>query len=337
MSPFDPIHRRPVSRRRRVLRGLLVGVLVLTTFCYVNNTNLWAGADGARPALLAHRGLAQTFGFEGMTNDTCTAQRIHAPEHPYLENTITSMRAAFDEGADIVEFDVQLTKDDRLVVFHDHTLECRTNGTGKVRDHTLAELRRLDIGYNYTSDGGATYPFRGKGVGLMPTIDEVTAAFPERELLIDVKSSDAVEGERLADHLATLPAERLKTLTVYGGDEPIAALASRLPQVRVLSMATLKDCLYRYIAVGWTGHVPAACENRQLHIPETYAPWLWGWPHKFVERMAEHHSRVVIVAGDGGFSEGFDSADDWARLPDGYTGVVWTNRVDRAAALRDGS
>ncbi|MER7333703.1 MULTISPECIES: glycerophosphodiester phosphodiesterase family protein [unclassified Micromonospora] len=335
VSPSDPTHPRPASRRRRILRGLLVGVLVLTASCYINNTNLLTDTDGARPTLLAHRGLAQTFGFDGMTGDTCTAERIHPPEHPYLENTITSMRAAFDAGADIVEFDIQLTRDDRLVVFHDHLLECRTDGTGKIRDHTLAELRRLDIGYNYTPDGGATFPFRGKGVGLMPTIDGVIGAFPDRELLIDVKSGDPVEGERLADYLATLPTERLKTITVYGGDAPIAALAARLPQVRVLSMATLKDCLYRYIAVGATGHVPAACRNRQLHIPETYGPWLWGWPNKFVDRMTKHNSRVVIVAGDGGFSEGFDSADDWKRLPAGYTGVVWTNRVDRVAPLRD--
>ncbi|MGW4498307.1 glycerophosphodiester phosphodiesterase family protein [Micromonospora sp. NPDC004336] len=326
-----------MSRRRRVLRGLLVGVLVLTAYCYVNNTTVFSDAAGARPSLLAHRGLAQTFGFEGMTNDTCTAERIHPPEHPHLENTIASMRAAFDAGADIVEFDVQLTRDDRLVVFHDHMLECRTDGTGKVRDHTLAELRRLDIGYNYTHDGGATFPFRGRGVDLMPTIEEVVEAFPGRELLIDVKSGDPVEGERLADYLAALPADRLRTITVYGGDEPVAALAGRLPQVRVLSKATLTDCLYRYLAIGWTGHVPAACRNRQLHIPETYAPWLWGWPDKFVDRMAEHNSRVVIVAGDGGFSQGFDSADDWERLPSGYTGVVWTNRVDRVAPLRDRS
>ncbi|MEU8261648.1 glycerophosphodiester phosphodiesterase family protein [Micromonospora sp. NPDC048999] len=336
MSPSDPTHRRPASRRR-ILRGLLVGVLVLTAFCYVNNTTLLAGSDGARPLLLAHRGLAQTFGFEGMTNDTCTAERIDPPEHPYLENTIASMRAAFDAGADIIEFDIQLTKDDRLAVFHDHTLECRTDGVGKVRDHTLGELRRLDIGYKYTPDGGATFPFRGKGVGLMPTIEEVTTTFPDRELLVDVKSGDPVEGERLADYLAALPAAQLRTITVYGGEAPIAALAARLPQVRVLSMATLKGCLYRYFAVGWTGYVPAACQNRELHIPETYAPWLWGWPNKFVDRMGKHHSRVVIVAGNGSFSEGFDSADDWKRLPAGYAGVVWTNRIDRVAPLRDQS
>ena len=47
---------------------------------------------------------------------------IAAPEHPYLENTIPSMKA-FNSGADIVEIDVQLTKDEQFAVFHDWKLD----------------------------------------------------------------------------------------------------------------------------------------------------------------------------------------------------------------------
>ena len=97
------------------------------------------------------------------------------PEHPYLENTIDGFRAAFSDGADIIEFDVQPTTDGQFVVFHDWTLDCRTNGSGVTREHALAELRPLDLGYGYTADGGKTFPFRGKGVGLMPTLDQVLA------------------------------------------------------------------------------------------------------------------------------------------------------------------
>lgn len=313
---------------------LLVGVLTVTGLGYLNNSSRLVGSDGSDPLLLAHRGLGQTFPFDGITGDTCTAERIHPPEHPYLENTIDGIRAAFDAGADVVEFDVQLTADDRLVVFHDHDLACRTDGAGAVRDHTVAQLQGLDVGYGYTADGGATFPFRGAGVGLMPTIEEVLTTFPDREFLIDIKSADPVEGERLADHLETLPPGQLDLLTVYGGDEPVAALSARLPEMRVLSRDMLQQCLLRYAALGWTGHVPGACRNRQLHIPASYARLLWGWPHRFVERMAEHNTRVVLVAGDGGFSEGFDSPDDWQQLPDGYTGWVWTNRIDLVAPLR---
>ena len=44
------------------------------------------------------------------------------PSHPYLENTIASMKAAFQVGADIVEFDIQPTKDGQFAVFHDGNL-----------------------------------------------------------------------------------------------------------------------------------------------------------------------------------------------------------------------
>ncbi len=57
-----------------------------------------------------------------------------------------SFRSAIAAGCDLIECDVHLTSDGRLVVIHDHMLERTTNGTGLVRDHTAAELRRLDAG-----------------------------------------------------------------------------------------------------------------------------------------------------------------------------------------------
>ena len=57
-----------------------------------------------------------------------------------------SFRSAIAVGCDLIECDVHLSSDSRLVVIHDHSLERTTNGTGLVRDHTAAELRRLDAG-----------------------------------------------------------------------------------------------------------------------------------------------------------------------------------------------
>lgn len=47
----------------------------------------------------------------------------------------------------------------------------------------MNELKKLDVGYRYTADNGESYPFRGKGIGMMPSLDEVFAAFPNREFL----------------------------------------------------------------------------------------------------------------------------------------------------------
>ena len=57
-----------------------------------------------------------------------------------------SFRSAIAAGCDLIECDVHLSSDGRLVVIHDHTLERTTDGHGLVRDHTAAELRRLDAG-----------------------------------------------------------------------------------------------------------------------------------------------------------------------------------------------
>jgi len=86
------------------------------------------------------------------------------------------------------------------VVFHDWMLDCRTESKGVTREHSLAALKKLDIGYGYTADGGKSFPFRGKGVGLMPSLDEVLETFPNRRFLINIKSNDASEGTSLLRH-----------------------------------------------------------------------------------------------------------------------------------------
>ena len=62
------------------------------------------------------------------------------------ENTIAAFERAITDGADAIELDVHLSRDDHPVVIHDETLERTTNGSGPVRGHTMRELKRLDAG-----------------------------------------------------------------------------------------------------------------------------------------------------------------------------------------------
>lgn len=62
------------------------------------------------------------------------------------ENTIKSMLRAIELGVDQIEIDTHLTKDRKIAVIHDSTLDRTTNGHGFVGDYTLAELKRLDAG-----------------------------------------------------------------------------------------------------------------------------------------------------------------------------------------------
>lgn len=308
-------------------------LLLLGVFIYFNNTNLLTPEPGGEPALLAHRGIAQRFDATGLANDTCTASRILPPTHGYLENTIDSIGASIEAGADIVELDVHPTTDGEFAVFHDWALDCRTDGHGVTREQSMAYLRTLDIGYGYTADGGATFPFRGKGIGLMPSLDEVLETFPDRRFLINVKSNDPTEGEMLAAVLNGLTPDRRQALMVYGGDRPVAALSALAPDLKTMSRASLKSCLLRYVAYGWTGSVPRSCRSMLIFVPVNIAPWLWGWPNRFLDRMRSAGSEVFVVGPyhGGDFSTGIDSAEDIARLPRGYSGGVLTNEIEFAA------
>ena len=319
----------------RKLKFAALALIAVAAGVYVNNTSLLTPHPGDKPVLLAHRGMAQRFDERGVKSDTCTATRMLPPTHAYLENTLPSMRASFEAGADVVELDVHPTTDGQFAVFHDWTIDCRTDGRGVTREQSTAKLKMLDIGYGYTADGGKTFPFRGKGIGMMPTLSEVFATFPDKGLLINVKSRDGSEGERLAAALNALPAERRRTIMVYGGDEPIDMIRRLTPDVRTISRAAIRSCLIRYIAYGWTGVVPPACRNAMVLVPVNVAPWLWGWPNRFLNRMTDAGSAVFVLGpySGGEFSTGIDTPELFARLPQGYSGGIWTNEIETVARI----
>ena len=64
----------------------------------------------------------------------------------YPENTMASFEGAMQAGCDMIELDVTLTRDRKIVVIHDDTLDRTTTGKGPVRGHVLAEIKALDAG-----------------------------------------------------------------------------------------------------------------------------------------------------------------------------------------------
>ena len=228
-----------------------------------------------------------------------------------------------------MSFDVRLTKDNHLAVFHDYLLDYRTNASGLVASYTMAELRKLDVGYGYTADGGKTYPLRGKGVGLMVSVEELLEEFPKKSFLIHIKEGDEKTGKILADVLANLGKDEIKKFVVYGDHRAVTTVKRYIPSIGILSMKTLKNSFISYILLGWTGYIPETIRNSQFFIPLKFAKLLWGWPTKFQQRMKSVNTRVVLVNGDGKWSEGFDSQEDLAKIPEGFVGYIWTNKVEK--------
>lgn len=310
------------------MRNTPIFVMGLALLVWSFNSSLIASAPDGDTRLLAHRGAHQAFGHEGVEDDTCTATLIDPPTHDYLENTVAGMQAAFAAGADVVEIDVHLTPDKRFAVFHDWTLDCRTDGKGVTEETDSATLKTLDIGYGYTADGGKTYPFRGKGIGQMPMLEEIFAANPAGRLLINFKSRRAEEGEALAAMLEANPAWRDKVFGVYGGGEPTDAALAAIPGLKGYTAKSAKSCLLNYLATSWIGYVPEACRNTLVPVPSNYAWLLWGWPNRFMTRMKDAGSDVILVGPySGGGTVGIDTAAQVEDLPEQFPGFIWTNRI----------
>ena len=162
----------------------------------------------------------------------------------------------FAAGADVVELDIHLTPDKVFAVLHDWTLDCRTDGHGVTEQTPWPILKTLDVGYGYTADGGKTFPLRGKGVGLMPRLDEVYAAFPDGSFLINFKSRRTEEGEVLATMLNADPRARAATFGVYGGEEPTRTAEAAATGLKGFDKASLKACLVRLRSL-WLDRHPA--------------------------------------------------------------------------------
>lgn len=74
------------------------------------------------------------------------------------ENTLEAFQKAVEQGADGVELDVQLTKDDVLVVIHDETIDRTSDGKGWVKDFTLEELRKFNFNKTHPEFAHADIP-----------------------------------------------------------------------------------------------------------------------------------------------------------------------------------
>lgn len=111
------------------------------------------------------------------------------------ENTMAAFEKGFEMKSDYIELDVQMSKDGKLVVIHDTTVDRTTNGTGKVADLTFEELVALDAGSKFNE------AFAGERI---PSFEEVLDAFRGRiGILIEIKAPELYPGieEKVANAL----------------------------------------------------------------------------------------------------------------------------------------
>ncbi len=100
----------------------------------------------------------------------------------YPENTMIAFQKAAELGVDQIEMDIRVTKDGQLVVIHDETVDRTTNGTGKVCDFTLEELRKLDAGIKKGQEfAGAKIPTFVEFLEFVKNLPDMTVDFEFKE------------------------------------------------------------------------------------------------------------------------------------------------------------
>lgn len=170
--------------------------------------------------------------FPNLTSPVIFAHRgacAHAPE-----NTLAAFKLAVDQGAEALELDVQLTEDGEVVVFHDVRLDRTTNGTGRVADHTLAEIKQLNAGLSFSP------AYQEERV---PTLGEVFDQLPENIFI-------NIELKNLHSPFDSLPARTA------------AVIRSFQAQERILISSFNRRSLSKFY-----NEIPSIPRGRLLHTP----------------------------------------------------------------------
>ncbi|MEU1616492.1 glycerophosphodiester phosphodiesterase family protein [Streptomyces sp. NPDC005722] len=200
------------------------------------------GRPGGTAAVRAHRDLLDHGSNAKILTVAHRGQWRDAPE-----NSLAAFTAAFDDGAEIIETDIQLTQDGVPVLMHDTTVDRTTNGTGPVAGMTLAQIRQLRLKAGLGGGQAAVTDAR------VPTLEEamelarnrglvnLDKGWPYREQVWDVLTrtgtvrngvykSDApvpeVEAFRSAHHGALymhmITDANLSAVAEFGDDQPVA-------------------------------------------------------------------------------------------------------------------
>ena len=198
-----------------------------------------------RPLNLAHRGAS----------------------HEAPANTLAAFLLARELGADGLELDVQLSRDGEVVVIHDYTVDATTDGHGRVRDKTLAELKALDAGAWFDP------VFSGQRI---PTLREVVDAVG-RDLLINVElKTESGKDDGLASAVVRIVEENhLLDRVVISSFNPLA-----LWRVRRLNPWVPVGMLYCeglpfFLSRPWLRHLvrPEALHPEWSLVDDRYLRW----------------------------------------------------------------
>lgn len=223
-------------------------ILILITVAVGLSTALPSGATDRPVVNIAHRG--------GISDG-------------YPENTLAAFRRAMAVGADVIELDLRSTKDGRLVILHDETLDRTTDGTGLVTEFTLAELKKLNAGGNEQ----------------IPTYEEVLqlVANTGTKLLLDIKNCPLLDKGEIVRLTEKYKASSDVIFGVRNLDG-FAAFRKLNPEIRTLGFITTPFEIEKFADAG-------------VDIIRLWAWWLFLYPD-LMKEARQLQKPVWVTAGD---------------------------------------
>ena len=177
------------------------------------------------------------------------------------ENTLVAFDLGVAAGADGMELDVHLSRDGRVVVCHDPTVDRTTDATGPLADRTAAELAALNATLRFGTD--LEHVWTGPRAGI-PTLDDVLARYPHARVIVEIK--DGTEACAAAVVESVRRAEALGR-TCVGSFSLLALQAVRAREPRMVTGAAPREghwALYR----SWVGLSPGRVPYSVFQVPE---------------------------------------------------------------------
>jgi glycerophosphoryl diester phosphodiesterase len=238
----------------------------------------------------------------------------------FPENTLGAFEYSAKMPVDVLELDVHATSDGALVVMHDATVERTTDGRGRISEMTLGELKKLDAGYNFSTDGGQSFPFRGKSI-TVPTLEEVFSAFPEMTFNVEPKQ----ETPSIIKPLCALIRERkMSDKTIVGSfkQSVIDEFRQECPEVATSASPTEAS---EFLVLAKTGLTESYSPPMQaLQIPERIGG-LQVVTKEFVEAAHRQNLKVHVWT--------INQTEDMRRLLDAGVDGIMTDYPDRLLDL----
>jgi len=239
--------------------------------------------------VVAYRGGGSEVDYNQLKKTGCTAKSIKDSKVNIIENTLEAVALSVNAGADIIHLNVYRTADDQLVVFHDNTLGCATDGTGKFHKTPYKKIKEIDAGYGYTFDNGDTFPFRGKGFKISK-LEQFYQQYPNLEFWLNIKNN----GKRSSEALYSFLKKYRSNTVIITSSKGIKWFKNKGSSTKLISVDSVKKCGLHYLLVGWAGIVPNACKDTIVLIPPSKAKYFWGYPERLAARLQEHGSQVYL-------------------------------------------